>query len=184
MVGGEKPAARKARAFNESTSAVRTPFGAFANLIVWLLIGMFAVMCLFCVVAGAEVYRGTVKNAGINADLRTAVSYVAGKVRAWDRQGAVSVGKWADGDSLMLTEEIDGEEYTTCIYGWDGGIYEIFALSDSEFTPDGGQRIANGEDLKLRFSRPDLLEMTITVNGAEYVTHVALRSAPTPVTGG
>lgn len=184
MIGRQKPEGRKARAFNESTSAVRMPFGAFANLIVWILIGLFAVMCLFCVVAGAEVYRGTVKNAEINGDLRTAVSYVAGKVRAWDRYGAISVEPWAEGDSLMLTEEIDGEEYTTCIYNWNGGIYEIFALSDSEFTPDGGQRIANGENLKISFIKPSMLEMTITVNGMEYVTHVALRSEPTPATGG
>jgi len=178
MIGKRDPGLKKSRVFNESTAAMRTPFGAFAGLMVWILIGLFAVMCMFCVVAGAEVYRGAVRNAESNADLRTAVSYVAGKVRAWDRQGAVAIEPWAMGDALMLTEEIDGEAYTTCIYGWDGGIWEIFAPSESDFEPDGGQRIAGGENLGFAFVSPDLIEMTITVNGAEYISHVALRSDP------
>jgi len=184
MIGKRDPGMKRSRVFNESTVAVRTPFGAFAGLMVWLLIGLFAVMCMFCVVAGAEVYRGAVKNAETNADLRTAVSYVAGKVRAWDRQGAVAIEPWAQGNALMLTEEIDGEEYTTCIYGWDGGIWEIFAPSDASFEPEGGQRIAGGEHLDFAFVSPQLIEMTITVNGAEYVSHVALRTNPIPVVGG
>ena len=184
MIGRRASGKMGPRAFNEATYAVRTPFGAFAGLMVWLLIGLFAVMCMFCVVVGAEVYRGTVKSAEVNAELRTAVSYIAGKVRAWDRQDAVKVEPWAGSNALMLTEEIDGETYTTCIYGWEGGVWEIFAPSDSEFTPDGGQRIADGEDLDFAFVSPNLLEMTITINGAGCKTHVALRSEPAPAIGG
>ena len=184
MIGRRATGKMGPRAFNESTAVVRTPFGAFAGLMVWLLIGLFAVMCMFCVVAGAEVYRGAVRNADANAELRTAVSYVAGKVRAWDRQGAVAVEPWAAGNALMLTEVIDGEEYTTCIYGWDGGVWEIFAPSDSEISPDGGQRVAEGEDLDFAFVSPDLLEMKVTVNGTECVAHVALRSKSATNIGG
>lgn len=184
MIGKRDPRMKASRVFNESTAAVRTPFGAFAGLMVWLLIGLFAVMCMFCVVAGAEVYRGAVRTAESNADLRTAVSYVAGKVRAWDRQGAIKVEPWEHGTALMLTEEIDGELYTTCIYGWKGGVWEVFALSGSEFDPDGGECIADGEDLNFEFVTNDLLKMTIKINGAEYTTHVALRTDPAPVFGG
>lgn len=171
-------------AFHGSGSTVRVPLGAFANLMVWLLIGLFAVMCLFCVVAGAEVYRGSVRNADVNANLRTAVSYVSGKVRAWDCQGSISVMPWGDGDSLMFTETIDDIRYTTCIYSWNGAIYELFAPSDNDFTPEDGQHIANGEGLMLEFQSPNLLEIRICISGVEYTSHVALRSDPVQFIGG
>lgn len=184
MIGKRDPGTKKSRVFNESTAAVRTPFGAFAGLMVWLLIGLFAVMALLCVVAGGEVYRGAVKTADVNADMRTAVSYITGKVRAWDRQGAVAVEPWEQGNALMLTEEIDGEQYTTCIYGWDGGVWEIFAPSDSNFSPDSGERIADGENLDFALVGQNLIRMTITINGEACTAHVAMRSAADPAVGG
>lgn len=184
MIGKQDLGAKASRPFNESTQAAGTPFGAFAGFMVWLLIGLFAIMSMFCVIGGAEVYRGAVKNADVNANLRTAVSYVAGKVRAWDKRGAVAIQPWEQGKALALTEEIDGEEYTTCIYGWDGGIWEIFAPSGSVFSPEDGQRIADGEALDFTFLTPGLIEMNITVNGAVCTSHVALRSAAATVLGG
>lgn len=154
----------------------RAPMGAFAGLLVYLLIGLFAVMAMFCVIVGAEVYRGAVRSADENAGLRTTISYVTGKLRAADARSGVERIDGPEGDCLKLTEDIGGTEYVTYIYGYQGQIREIFTLAEAAFDPEGGQAVASAESFAISEVRPGLMRLEVCVNGETYASHVALRS--------
>ena len=56
-----------------------------------VLLCFFAASALMVVIFGARVYRGTVAGSAENFSRRTAVSYLAEKIRQADQQSAVSI---------------------------------------------------------------------------------------------
>ena len=66
-----------------------------------------ALFCVFCasalavVLIGADVYTSTARNMDQNFSARTAVSYVAEKVRQSDAAGAVALGEIGGGQALV-----------------------------------------------------------------------------------
>ncbi|MBE5772821.1 MAG: DUF4860 domain-containing protein [Clostridiales bacterium] len=163
---------------------VRAPFSAFSGLMVWLLIGLFAIMSMFCVIAGAEVYRETVRSAEINGGIRTAASYITGKIRAFDMQGAISVDPGQEGDRLILREAIGETTYITCIYVHDGGLYEVFIPEGGVIVPGDGQCIAECASVRFSADNPGLICVEITAGESCYSAHTAVRSGPVAIYGG
>lgn len=150
---------------------------AFASLCIYLLIGLMAALSLFCVIAGAEIYRGAVAGADLNTGLRAGISYVTGKVRAADARGCVRVEASPEGGRLVLTEEIDGTDYAVNIYHWEGQICELYTFADAQFDPEAGQPIAEAEAFAVTMPQENLIELELRIDGALYGAHIALRSA-------
>ena len=80
-----------------------------------------ALFCVFCasalavVLIGADVYTSTARNMDQNFSTRTAVSYVAEKVRQSDAAGAVALGEIGGGQALVLTKEGESGLFKTYI---------------------------------------------------------------------
>ena len=111
------------------------------GVFVFVLLGLFALMSTLMVLLGAQMYRGTVDHAERNNERRVLGAYVRSMVRAEDAKGAVTVDE-VDGTPLVaLYEEIEGKQYVTWIYAYDGSLYEQFTDAEYAFDPAAGTPI-------------------------------------------
>ena len=125
-----------------------------------LLFGVLAVCILSVLLLGADAYRRLTERDQTAFDRRTAVQYLATKVRQADAAGAVTVTSFdgavppeesgirsASGDTLLLTENIEGTPYCTRIYYYDGYIREVFGECGVEMLPEDGEKILEARGL-------------------------------------
>ncbi len=142
---------------------------------VFLAIAVFALMALLTVVLGAGVYRSVATRAENNHSLRSAITYVTGKLRSIGEGGEVRIEKTEVGSgALVLAEQIGDEWYETRIYAYGGRLYEVFSERGMVFDPEGGQAIAKLDDFRAEMVGEHLIRLQATVNGTEIAAHVAL----------
>lgn len=143
-----------------------------------------ALFCVFCasalavVLIGADVYTSTARNMDQNFSARTAVSYVAEKVRQSDAAGAVALGEIDGGQALVLTKEGEGGVFKTYIYYYDGAVRELLARAEAAPQPELGQQITEAAGLSFETLAEGLWRVTVTgVDGAQEQLTFGLRSA-------
>ncbi|NLF26282.1 MAG: DUF4860 domain-containing protein [Clostridiales bacterium] len=141
---------------------------------VFLAIAVFALMALLTVVLGAGVYRSVAARAENNHSLRSAITYVTGKLRSMGESGEARIEQTEVGSSLVLSEQIEGEWYETRIYAHGGRLYEVFSERGMVFEPECGQAIAKLDDFRAEMAGERLIRLRATVDGTEYAVHVAL----------
>ena len=119
----------------------------FDSLAPFFLFTVFTISVVAVLIGGAKIYRNQ-----SNADLfgyekRTAALYISTRVRQNDLDGMCFVGDFYtaqpsdEGNTLFLYEDIGGELYYTCIYCYNGYLYELFAEAGNDFTPADGEAI-------------------------------------------
>ena len=144
------------------------------GLLVLLLFGVFALCVLSVLLTGARVYRTLNDRDQTSYDRRTAVQFLATKVR--QAPGAISVAHFGAGEALVLEEEIEGETYLTRLYCHDGCLRELFTNAADAFEPQDGEVIlpALAMDLELE---DGLLSVTLTAeDGTPLELNLALRT--------
>lgn len=117
------------------------------GLLLLLLFSVFALCILLVLLTGADAYRELNQRDQESYDRRTAVQYLATRVRQADRLGGLEVEAFGTGDSLLLTEEINGSLYETRVYCWEGSLRELFTAAGQGLTPQDGEIILPAEDL-------------------------------------
>ena len=123
------------------------------SLAALLLFGVFAVCVLSVLLLGADAYRRLTERDQAAYDRRTAVQYLATKVRQADACRGITVGNFTDSpwqatqDTLFLSEEIDGETYLTRIYYYDGYIRELFGEAGEVFAKEDGEKVLAARNL-------------------------------------
>ena len=91
-----------------------------------VLFGLFAVMSLFLVLIGSDVYMKIVDNADDNGKIRISVSYLANKMRAYDSEEySVYVDNISGCEVLVFEEEVAGYTYQNLVYYYDGALREV-----------------------------------------------------------
>ena len=139
-------------------------FGASQGFSSMVLLGLFAVLSLLTLISGARVFRLVEGNADAAYIDRTAVSYLAGKVRHAGRAGGVDID--GEGAVLSLHEEVSGGAYCTYIYSGAEGIMEYYAEASRPFNPALGQTVIEGASFTGSLSG-DLLRIKIQGAGRE-----------------
>lgn len=141
-----------------------------------VLFGIFALCILTALLQGARVYRQLTERGAAAYQERTAAQYLLTRVRQADCPGAVSVDRFGMVETLELTETIDGTEYVTRVYCFDGYIRELFSAASYDFQPFDGQCILPAQDLS--FTLEDSLLTAEITDGDGEVLRVctALRS--------
>lgn len=147
------------------------------GVFVFVLLGVFAVMSTLMVLLGAQMYRNTVDHTTENNRERVLGAYVRSMIRAEDADMSVSVETLGGVIVLALSEQIDGEDYVTWLYSYDGQLYEQFTEADRDFKPASGTAICPAKAF-----RPILSGSLLTVDmvdGMDEVcsVQVALRCA-------
>ncbi len=103
-----------------------------------LLFLAFVLCALFTVLIGGKVYENINRRSQENFTGSVALQYVANKVRQGDMEGAVRVRTVDDVPVLELDSRIEGGNYVTWIYWYDGSIRELF------FDPADGLGLEDG----------------------------------------
>ena len=145
-------------------------------LAVLLLFGLFAVCILSVLLTGADAYRRLAQRDRLSYDRRTAGQYLSTRVRQADRLGQVSVTDFGGVDALVFAEEIEGEDYETLVYCYDGYLRELFALAEGDFLPEDGEKVLRAESLSLSLDGQLLTAELVSPAGESQKLALLLRS--------
>ena len=124
---------------------------------------VFAVCAFLVVSMGVKVYRSTARYLEDTYSARTALSYVAEKIRQHDAEGQTALTQLEGRNAILLTDEIDGSIYETYIYPDGGYLCELVVRQGTEVFASMGQQILQAEGFAiedlgegfLRFTVPD-----------------------------
>ena len=141
----------------------------------FLLFFLFACCMFFVLISGAKLYKNITAVMEEQFSVNTCISYVTAKVRHYDSEGSVSIGKIDDIDALLFKEKIDGEEYFTYLYCYDGSLMELFCSADMEVLPIDGQQIMELDSLELS-AEDDMIHFFCEINEKQAETSVFLQS--------
>ena len=89
------------------------------------LLCLFTISSLTVLLIGAHVYKQTALDMKTNYTTRTALTYVAEKVRQHDSTSSISLGTLEDAPALELSESIGGVSYITYIYEDENALKEV-----------------------------------------------------------
>ena len=122
------------------------------------LFTLFALAALALVITGARVYQGTAASMEENYTTRTALAYVAEKIRQNDAAGAVQ----AEDNVLCLTQygEDGGENSCLYIYEYQGWLSELLIPEGQTFRPGDGQRLLEVTDFQVQARTGSLYEIS------------------------
>ncbi len=113
--------------------------GQMINVLFTMLLFLVFVLCaLFTVLIGGQVYENINIRSQDNYTGSVALQYVANKVRQGDREGAVRVTNVEGTDVLEIASGLEGGNYVSWIYYYDGSICELFS------DPADGLGLADG----------------------------------------
>ena len=145
------------------------------------LLGIFAVASLFLINIGVQVYKNVVIANNDNFELRTSLSYLAPRVRQADQTGMVEIREEDGIKILVLGEENEDGEFETCLYFWDGFLYEHFMEKGGYFEPGYGMETFEVESLIMEQKASGQLYFRATGGGGDteelYMTLRAGRGA-------
>jgi len=153
-----------------------SPKHTIAQVFVFVLLGVFAVLSVLMVLLSAQLYRGTVNQTEQHSAQRILSSYVTNIVSANDVKGMISVEKLDGVEMLVLGWDVEGELYETKIYCHDGSLRELFMRASQEFDPEYGEEICAAQAFSPVLNE-ELLEISLTDGtGHESTLYIALRS--------
>lgn len=153
---------------------MRKNSGLLDTLFGLLIMCVFTACMLLVLAGGARVYKNISAEMQEQYGSRTALSYIAAKVRSGDSEGGVSVGSLGDSSALMIFEQIDGERYVTYIYWYEGALWELFCGASDEFLPTDGQKLMELQSASFELKDDgSLLKIVCTQdnNSAEQFVH-------------
>lgn len=124
-----------------------------SGILVLVLFAVFTVCVLSVLLTGADSYQTLTKRDQASYDRRTAAQYITTKIRQNDSSHMLFVGDFESvlprdqGNTLYLTEMVDGEEYCTRLYCHDGYIRELFSTSEGYFSFEAGEKVLPAQSI-------------------------------------
>ena len=134
---------------------------SWSTLTALIMLALFSLSILFALLSGAGVYSRLTSQTRISYDSRTAIQYIATKVRQATTPDAVSVSSFHGTDALCITQSVDGTDYITRIYCYDGYLMELFTIDADGFSPEDGEKILPADDLRIAYVN-SLMVITLT----------------------
>ena len=138
---------------------MKKKFTKITDLTALLVFAAFAVCVLLVLLCGAKSYRNMVRRGEESFCKRTATQYVSMRVRQAQR---VTVTDFEGCPSLTIREQIDGVNYLTRLYCYDGYLRELFCAETAALSPEAGEKIMMAKNLHLAVENSLL---TATVDG-------------------
>ncbi len=149
------------------------------------LLCLFTISALTVLLIGAHVYKQTALDMKTNYTTRTALTYVAEKVRQHDSTDSIRLGTIEDVPALELTESIDGVSYITYIYEDENALKELFVQESQQVTKSQGETILAVQNFSMEQAGENLLRFTVTDEehtSASLLIHI--RSHTSSIKGG
>lgn len=105
-----------------------------------MVLAVFAVGILAVLLGGVRAYTRLTERDQTAFERRSAVQYLATKVRQTSGSGAVSVAPFGDGQALVIADVVDGDMYLTRIYCHDGWLMELYS-APGDFALEDGEKL-------------------------------------------
>ncbi len=121
---------------------------------------VFAASAFLLVLIGIRVYRSTAAQMDDTFSTRTAVSYVAEKLRQHDAAGAARLGELEGQPALILEDETDAGAVVTYIYADSEALWELTVSPWTEPARQLGDRILEVRDFTMRDVGDGFLEFS------------------------
>ncbi len=150
--------------------------GAVRGMFMFVLLAAFAVLSVIVVLVGARVYRAVDARGSDNYATRTALSYIAGKVRASDAAGQIATVNLDGAEALALSADYDGTVYVTYIYAYEGRLMEYFGREGKEFSLSHGETIGEAGGFASELSDGLLLVSILSAEGRTETLKLYLQS--------
>ena len=104
--------------------------------------------------------------------MRLGLSLINNSIHLNDVANAVGVGNGPEGQSLVLTENLDSGSYETRIYSYQGTIVEEYAAAGTAYTPEKARDVVASSTFDFEYANG-----LLTVYTDQGATRIALRSA-------
>lgn len=138
----------------------RQPAHMIDFLFVLSLFCVFTVTSLLIVIIGANVYQTTVKQMENTYSTRTALSYVAEKIRRHDEEGMVSLTRLDGMTALALYDEGEAVSYVTYLYSDGDRLLEFTVTDESAASADMGQEIIGVKNFTITEMEDDFINLS------------------------
>ena len=132
-----------------------------------LIFTLFTSCLLFVLLSGANIYKTHTNNEKINFENRTLTQFLSTKIKQNDCADSIKTGSFDKalstdiGDTLHIIQNIDGTDYSTRIYCYEGYLCELFTEMSDDFHPADGTQIMPMESITYTVSN-NLLTIDIT----------------------
>ena len=157
-----------------------------SGLFVFLLVAAYAMFSLLLVLIGVKAYQNVVQTTEQNAELRTTIGYISGRVRA--SEGTVSVSKEGEFSVMHLSNALGEEDYETRIYfapvinsegevdseAAGGALYEQVVDVTEEFDWEMGELIMEIGDFQMAQNGDMVMLDLTTKEGAKHKINLRL----------
>ncbi len=137
----------------------------------------FTLSALVVILFAARVYQSTIRDAAVNYNANTSLAYVREKVHRHDSAGAVSITEFGGCKALRLAEDVNGMEFATYIYQYDGSLREVFIQSGNEasVSAESGMEILPVQEFDVTLNNDRLLYFSCTdTDGAVASAYVGI----------
>lgn len=136
---------------------------SFDMIFAAMLFCFFTVISLLLVGVGSSVYRNT--QAAFEEDyvLRTALSYVSGKIR-YNSVSSCSTDIIGETEVLIFSETVDNRDYETLIYYFDGALCEQYILAENNVSLSNGTKIVEPDSFTFELSKEGVLHLNVTAS--------------------
>jgi hypothetical protein len=128
------------------------------TLAAMLLFGVFAVCVLLVLFTGTRVYRRLSEQNSSNYYRRTCTQYLVTRVHNAER---IETAPFGNGNAMLLREDIEGTEYVTYVYCYDGFLCELFTEYQEEAEPENGEAVIRADALDVEIEN-GLLKAELT----------------------
>lgn len=133
------------------------------TVFVFLLFAVFAVLSMLLIFIGSDNYNSIIHAQELNAEARTAISYISNKVHANDRKSAIEVTQMENIDVLVLKYEKNGEHFENLIYCYEDAVREALTCDGLDFKLEYGEKLLEAQAMDISYEPEQrLLSFTVT----------------------
>ncbi len=144
-------------------------------LMALILFGVFAACVLAVLLTGARAYQRLTQRDRSAFDRRTAIQYIATRVRCSDTAGAITVEEFDGVECLCLSEAYGPDSYVTRVYCYDGYLRELFCSADDGLGPEAGESVLEAQAVDFTLEA-GMLTVKVTMADSTETLYLALRS--------
>lgn len=141
------------------------------DLLAPVTFAVFALCILLVLLAGAKGYERLVSRGEETFQKGTAARYLTMRVRQAEQ---VAIGEFDGCEALAFYERVDGEDYVTYVYCYEGHLRELFCGENVQLGASSGEKILPAEGFSCALT--DGL-LTVRVNGRTLYLHLQGKGA-------
>lgn len=132
------------------------------NIFVLVLLTLFCAVALLVVFIGAKEYHSIANAMSDNYKTRTVTSYIQQKLNQNDIEKCISITSVGDCPAISIRKNVNDSDYHTCIYCYDGYLWEITCQSYLAVNPGDGLKVIEAQGFSADYITDNLIELTVT----------------------